>query len=754
VPFGVAAEGRRSERTWGHLVTPAYFTTLGVQPALGRFFDAAHERPREAPAVVVSYRFWQNRLGADPLIVGRSLRVNGTTCAILGVGPREFLGASPMYFPADLWLPVTADPRLTPELAGHPLDRRDVRIFRVAGRLRPGVTPARAEAELDTAARQLEQAYGEEDSRLRGRRLTLVPGGKLAPIRSQDVPMVTVLPLVLVSLILLIACANVANMTLARAVARRREIAVRLALGASRWRLVRQLLTESLLLAAAAAVLGWTLTVWLMRALSGLRVPFPMPVQYDFSPDGRVLLFTLVLVVVTALAFGLAPALQATRADLTPALKEGGHVRLRRYRGLSLRNLLVLSQLAGSLTLLLITGFLVLGFQRTTGIEVGFNPRNLWIVSLDPVRDGYTGPQAAAFFRKLLDRVKTLPAVESATLTDTVPMSGGGFGTVNLFTPEAGGQRTLHTAVKYVVGKEYFQTIGIPLLSGRAFRAEDEVDRAPAVIVSEDLVREFWPGESPVGRRLELGRSEPGPGGNKLDPLGAIDLRPPRTVPQAFEVVGVVKGVKQGFGISKPQPAIYFPLQSSDYARPSLQGVTLMLRAAPGVDAIGVIRREIATLDERLSPFNAHGMPEQLDNLMFLLQTVVWMYGGMGLFGLVLAAVGLAGVTAHSVTQRTREIGIRIALGASRASVLGLVMREGAAMVLLGSALGLALGWASTRVLSAFLNAMARSTSTSTSDPLLLVGAPLLLAALALAACYLPALRSTKIDPAVTLRAE
>ena len=402
VPFGVSIGGR-TERTWGQVVTPSYFPTLAVHPALGRFFDPKHEQ--SANSVVVSYRFWQEHLGAAPAVIGTTLRINGQPCTVIGIGPKDFLGASPGLFVADVWLPVSADPRAAPELADNALERRDLTMFQMAARLQPGITADRAEAALDTVARQMEHEYGDAARDRGGRRVLLVPGGKVLPIRKQDRPYFTEVLMVLGGLVLLIACSNVANMMLARAAGRRREIAVRLALGASRLRLIRQLLTESLLVAAGAGVLGLILCVWLMHLGSQMRMPYPMPISFDLTPDWRVLLFALAVTGLTGLAFGLAPALLATRTDLTPALKEGGNIQLGRHRSLSLRNGLMLCQVAGSLALLLLTGFLGLGIQTTMGIQQGFDSRNLYLVSLDPVRDGYSGTQAAAFCEKLLDRV-------------------------------------------------------------------------------------------------------------------------------------------------------------------------------------------------------------------------------------------------------------------------------------------------------------------------------------------------------------
>ena len=447
VPFGVSFGGR-TERIWGHLVTPSYFSTLGVLPVLGRFFDPVDEQSGQPPAVVISYRFWREHLGSDSSIIGKSLRINGYPATVIGVGPKEFLGASPSLFVADLWLPVSVDARLAPELSDNALERRDLTMFQVVGRLRPGVTQAGAEAELDAVAQQLQQSYGEADKDQKGRRVLLLSGGKVLPLRKQDVPFFKQFLMVMAGLVLLIACANVANMMLARAADRRKEIAVRLALGASRSLLNLQKLTESELQAAGAAVPAFLLCVWLMHLGSQMRMPLPIPVSFDLNPDWRALLFTLAATALTGIAFGLAPALQATRSDLTPALKEGGQIQLRRYRRLSLRNALVLCQMAASLTLLLLTGYMGLGIQSTLGAQEGFNPSNLYLISLDPVRDGYAADRAADFFQKLLDRVKSLPSITAVCITDTVPVAMDGNAGVTFSSPGKQAAKELHAARK------------------------------------------------------------------------------------------------------------------------------------------------------------------------------------------------------------------------------------------------------------------------------------------------------------------
>ncbi|HLK49239.1 MAG TPA: FtsX-like permease family protein, partial [Bryobacteraceae bacterium] len=512
----------------------------------------------------------------------------------------------------------------------------------------------------------------------------------------------------------------------------------------------RQLLTESMIVAAAAATLGFLAAGWLMHAMSRLRMPFPMPVGYDFQPDGRVLLWAIALMVFTGLAFGLAPALQATRTDLLPALKEGGTVLVRRHRRLSLRNLLIVSQVAGTLTLLTVLGFSSFGIQTTLGVQAGFDLRNLYLVSLDPVRDGYSAEQSAALLEKLLERVKALSAITSATLTQSVPVSMPG-SPLRILRP---GDRAGLNALKHVVGRDYFVTTGIPILRGRGFRKEDETEPGK-VIVSEALARQFWPAQDPVGRTFEIGDAPPGPPPLATLPWTAGE-RPSALAGgrRVFEVMGVVRDVAEGLTVQKPRPTIYFPLSPGDYRQPLLSGITLIVRAAPGTDALTAVQRELATLDSRLTPFDARSMQDQIYRFMTPLHVASWSYGFMWVFGLILAAVGLAGVTAYAVTHRRHEIGIRMALGAQKRDVLGLVMKDGAILIAAGMALGGAAAWAISRALAAFNATAGQITSTSTSDPAVIFGAPAMLAVLALIACYVPARRSLRIDPIVTLRQE
>jgi predicted permease len=740
--------GGRPERTWGHLAAPSYFATLGVVPALGRFFTA-----EDRDAVVVSYRLWQDRLGSDPAAIGKTLRVNGHPCWLAGVAPPDFRGASPMIYGADVWMPLTADPAIVPEAGGNVLERRDRKVFHVVARLQPGVATARAEAALDAIARQMEREDGAPDRDRVGRRAALGEGGKLMPLDKKDIAAMTAIFAILGGLILLIACANVANMMLARAAARRKEMAMRLALGAGRARLVRQLLIESLLLSLSAGGLGFLLTVWLMRMASQIRLPYPMPLEYNLAPDGRVAVFCLTLSFLAALAFGLGAAIRATGVDLTPALKESGAgVHFGRNRRINLRNVLMTAQMAASLALLLITGFLVVGHRRMNVSNVGFDAAGLSVISFDPIRDGYTPERTRAFFARLTERLKRLPPVSSVALADTVPMTMIGKPTAP-YLAAGDGAKTIRTARRYVVSREFFETIGMPVLRGRSFRESDEADRSMAAIVSEKLARESWPGLDPVGRRMEIGEDDVptfrvgGASGIARSGIGTTRL---------LEVVGVARDVRDGLTVSASDaPAIiYLPLRPADYAHPSTRGLTLLVRAAPGADAMSAVRREVAALDDRINPFGERALADSIEDILSVTMGATLTYSAIGVFGLVLASVGLAGVTAYNIARRRREIGIRMAIGARQSDVLRLVMKEGLTLVAIGAALGLLGGQAGIRAMSGFMAEIARTAGTSTSDPMLLVGAPLLLAAVALAACYLPARQSARIDPVKALRQE
>jgi predicted permease len=579
-------------------------------------------------------------------------------------------------------------------------------------------------------ARRIEEVNDEPDRKREGQRVTLLPGGRVFPIREQDLPKVSALPTVLVGLVLVVACANVATMLVARAAARQREIAIRLSLGAGRARLVRQLLTESVLLGLLGGAAGLLFALGYHALISRFLAILPSQMLYEWRVDWRAFVAALVVAGASTVLFGLAPALQAARADVTPALKGGSSVQLRRYRWFSLRNILVLQQIAASLTLLLVTAFVVVGLSRSRSNELGFPPGNLFMISVDPVRDGQAPAQAAEFFAKLPERVRRLGGGTQAALAQTVPFGFNAGQTVIASKLElSGGPKLMRSLETERVGAGFFETLGVPVLAGRTFRETDEREASRVIVVNQTLAQENWPEQNALGRTLELN--------------GAT-----------YEIVGVVGDVGSGFALERRRPCVYHPNLPSGYAHPSAQGVTLLVRAEPGADIPLLVRREVSGMLPDLTVFNLTSVTEQVERMSSILRMTMGIYGGIGAFGLVLSSVGLAGVTAYSVARRTHEIGVRRALGAQNRDVIGLVMGEGLALIAVGTALGMVVSFAAVQAMSATLSAVAEITRTSLHDPLLLTGAPLLLAALALLACYLPARRSVRINPVEALRVE
>ena len=728
VPFVLSVQGQ-SERIWGHIVTPDYFRVLGVTAVAGRLFGPGETAPGST-AAVISHRLWETRFGGRADLVGRTLRVNGQAVTIVGVAARDFVGATPLLAAADLWIPTSAPARVAPELAGDVLRDPHLKIFQVVGRLRPGVATTEAETALDALARRLERTRGDADRDRGGRRVTLLPGGRVFPVRDQDLPAIVAFPAVLTGLVLLVACMNVATMLVARGAARRREVAIRLALGAGRARLVRQLLTESALLALLGGGAGLLFVVGYHRVMETFLAILPAQMQYTWNVDWRVWAATGVFAGACALVFGLAPALQAARAEIAPALKVDATPRLRAARWFSLRHGLVVLQVAGSLALLLLTTFALLGFQRTKAIKLGFEPGNLFLLSLDPVRDGYTPQQAADFFARLPERLRRLPGVRAAALAQSSPF-GLDAGEAMMATKSdlVSGPQLVQSLRTERVGAGFFETLGVPRLAGRTFREADERENVPVVVVNQTLAEETWPGRSGVGETLELDGVR-------------------------HEVIGVVGDIGTGFSLGRRLRCAYLPDVPGGYAAPSAQGVTLVVRAERGADIPLLVRRDVGAMLANLTVFNTTSMTEQVERMASVFRIATAIYGGIGLFGLVLAAVGLAGVTAYTVARRTHEIGIRRALGAQSWDVLRLVMQEGVVLVVVGTGLGLAGAMVAVRVMSTVLSAMEEIMRTSTHDPLVLIGAPALLAGVALLACYLPARRSLRINPVEALRAE
>ena len=748
VPFNVSfnsslqsGAGTKAERVFGHLVSPEYFSVIGVHAARGRTFDPRIDKPGSVTVVFISDRFWRNRMDADPGAVGRAIHVNGQTATIVGIGPRDFLGVIPVR-PAEIFVPTTSPAAMVPELAGDALHNRDAKLFQALFRLAPGVKLKSAEAGLDTLARRLEEESLDPARHAKGRRVTLLPGGKMVPIPRELIPVEFGIALLLDGLIIGLACMNLANMQLARATARRREVAIRLSVGASRFRLIRQLLTESVLLACGGGLAGILVAYGAAGGLKKIKLPVAFPVNIDIAPDWRVLLFAFAVSLAAGVSFGLVPALASTRADLAATLKEGVLAPLRGYRRFGIRNLLMVSQVAGSLMLLLITGFLIIGFQQGNRVQIAFDPLKMYLTSLDPVRDGYSPEKAAMLFDDLPERLKRAPGVEKVVLAGSPPFSPLiRNSTLTALADRGTADQVVQKIAKLTIGADYFAALSVNMIEGREFDARDQKLDAPKskllpVVLNETASREFFGNREPLGQRLlETSR--------------------------AYEVVGVVKDLAApmsstdtGAQIDSTVPTMYLPLTRGDFAHSPAGGVIIMVRANGGMDTMEGIRGEIASLDPNLVIFNVRTLSEQVDQTTSLMNMITIFYGAIGSFGLILAAVGLAGVTAYSVARRRREIGIRMALGARRWQVLRLVMREGGAMVIAGTALGFLGAVAVSSGLGAVSAIYGPSFAAGSHDLRLIIGAPLLLAGLAMLACYVPARSSAKIDPLIALREE
>jgi macrolide transport system ATP-binding/permease protein len=737
VPFNVNFQGdlnAKPERVFGQIVSPDYFSVLGVRAQAGRVLSAGLDKAGDAPVVVISDRFWRNRLNSSPNALGQILRLNGQLATIVGITPKNFNGALGVN-PAELFVPITAPAALAPELANDVLHQRNAKEFLAIMYLAPGVSIERAEAALEVLTLHLdEQDATSLVRRDKSRRVTLLPAGTRVPMPRKLKPVLMGFFIALMGLVITLACMNLANMLMARGANRRKEFAIRLAVGASRFRLVRQMISEGVVLSLLGGIAGFLLALGLSVLNSRFTPPMTIPLDTDFSLDWRAAVFAFGMAIVCGIGFSLAPALQATKADLTPALKESSSLQLPGYGRFGLRNLLMVAQVAASLMLLLMTGFLVLGISKSSSIETKFDAHTMYLFSLDPVRDGYTHEKAQALFEKLPGRLRSAGAVSSVALAAEPPFSSGAEATQITAEGSSDSSAVQQPIVEETVGAGYFAALDEPMLAGREFEEHDQrgqPDGMNAVslpaVMNESAERKLFGNQSGVGMRV-------------------------RDDKQSYEVVGVVRDLKdiQGFSL----PKIYLPLTPRDFARPPAGGITIMVRSEPGADMLGGIRNEIAFLGPDLNVFNVQSLSGYLDRGRSSLQFSLRTYGGIGVFGLALAAIGLAGVTAYAVAQRRKEIAIRTALGASRAQVLRLVLREGAALVSAGTVLGFLGAMAMAKILSALTSIFVDALRIGTNDPRLLIGAPLLLASVSMLACYLPARRSATLDPLKALREE
>ncbi len=720
LPLAFSGKGE-PEQIFGEIVSGDFFGVLGVKPALGRAFLPDEDKvPGASLVTVLSDSFWQRRLGGDPGVVGREITLNGHAFTVVGVTPEGFKGTNAIAAPA-LWVPMMTHPQLTSGFFKDNMDSRRALLFGLTGRLKPGVTLQEAENRLKAMAGQLAREYPNDNA---GRSLALLPLSQatINPGFRDNMKQAAGLLATVVGLVLLIACANVANLLLARASARQREVAVRLSLGASRGRLVRQLLTEGLLLALLACVLGLVIAYWAQGVLWSQRPPGLAVDAVDLTLNLRVLGFTLAVSLVTALVFGLAPALSSSRPDIVGELKQRGGPAIGGNRPFNLRRLLVAGQVALSLVALVGAGLFVKSLGNAQRIDPGFDHEKLAVLTVDLGAQGYGEEQARDFQRRMLERARALPGVESATLASGVPLFQGSF--LRTVFPEgvdSSDRKNGKLVQLNTVETGYFQAMGVALLRGRDFAASDHEDATRVVVVNETMAKQFWPEQEALGKRFKFFGQD-----------------------WWNEVVGIARDGKYNFLGENPQPHIYLSL-----AQTFEPAVSLHVRAAGDPAAtLGTARREVQSMDAALPITNVFTFREILRQSLWAPRMGASLLAVFGLLSLVLAVIGIYGVMSYSVTQRTRELGLRMALGADPGDVLKLVVRQGLTLAAIGIAVGLALSFAGTRLVGSMLFGV------SGRDPLVFLGIPLLLALAALGARALPAWRAAKLDPTVALRIE
>jgi macrolide transport system ATP-binding/permease protein len=715
------SNGNASEQILLQVAAGSYFSVLGTQPAIGRSF-AAEEDIKPTPVIVLSHGFWERSLGLDPSIVGRTLTINRTPFTVIGIMPKGFTGTFLGGNPAG-WVPMSMHDVVQPNFDWYE-QRRGLFLF-AFGRLKPGVSVEQAAANLRTVFGQLEQAYPADNKGRSASAVSLLearlnPGGQ----GGGQILQLSVLLMTVVGIVLLIACANIANLLLARATRRRKEIAVRVALGAERLRLVRQLLTESLLLAVIGAVLGVGLAYGLLNVLVGADFQLPVPLE-EMTIDTRVLGYTALLTVLTGILFGLAPALQASRPDVVPVLKNETVPAGANARGIrsvfNLRQVLVVSQVALSLISLVAAGLFLRSLKHAEGIDTGFETRGVLVMNVNLGREGYTPERGQLFYQQAVERLAGLPGVQRASVAQNPPLAGGFLRSV---FPEGADTTTRDRVLVQVnsVSPGYLDTLGIPLLRGRDFLDSDATGAPLVVVVNETMAQRFWPGEEAIGKRFKF--------------FGDNDYT---------TVIGIARNAKYNGVAEDPIPFIYQPVRQN-----YTPNATLHIRAAGNAGGLGgAVRAAVLEIDPTLSVFNVRTLEEQVSNSLAGLRINVVMLTTFGVLALVLASIGLYGVASYAVTQRTREIGVRMALGASASSVLRLVLGRGLTLIAIGIGLGLVLALLGSRFISPDV-----LPNVSVRDPLTFTATALLLTAVALLANYLPARRATRIDPLLALRSE
>ena len=719
-PVNFGAEGR-PERAWAEMVSGNYFAMLGVEAVRGRTF-ASDEGvvPGKDPLMVLSYKYWQKRFGGDAAIVGHTVQVNKHAFTIIGVAPESYRGAY-YFLEPDFYLPLTTMGLLDASQADM-LNKRSSAFLRVLGRLQPGVTPGQAMAAAEPLDRRLAQEYPDDHKSVS---LLVLPELNARPEPGLGGFMSTfaLIFMLLVGLVLLIACANVANLILARANGRRKEFATRTALGASRGRMMRQLMTETVLLSAFGGILGLLFARWAALGLMSIRIPTDVPVRlFDLRLDWHIFTFAFLAALMTGMVAGLVPSLQASRTNLADTLKAGG-----RSGGASsghhlFRNALVVSQVAVSLILLACTGFFVRSLQNSSHVDMGFRVDHTLMLSMDVGLQGYTEEHGQQFYKQIGERVRALPGVRDAAIASFIPM-GYDNSLINIL-PEGqviDEKSKTESCLDDEVEPGYFRTAGTPVIQGREFTEADSATAAKVAIINDTFAKKIWLGQDPIGKSFRTKKDGP-----------------------PIQVVGVTRTGKYLFLYEPPQPYAYFPIAQRYNSTASL----LVYTEGDPQQLLPAVREQFSQLDAGLPVFGVGTMETHVQYGKPLLpaRLSAMLVGAFGLLGLVLATVGVYGVVSYSVSQRTQEIGIRTALGAQRFTVLSMVLKQGMRMALIGTAVGIVLSFLLFRGLSSVLYGV------KSTDLVTLSAVSAMLLAVAFMASYVPALRATRVDPVVALR--
>jgi predicted permease len=706
------------QRLFGELVTGSYFETLGLTPAKGRFFLPEEDAvPDAAPVLVLTYGAWLHRFNGAPDIIGRSVRINGVTFSVIGVAPDGFKGLDAVFGP-DVWIPTMMAPQVLPAQSRDWLENRSALAFQAVGRLKPGVTRQQASSDLTTIAAALEKEYPDAN---RGRGITVDPLTRAALADSGGISAVAISAVLLMipGLILLIACSNVANLLLARAVGRRPEIAVRLALGAGRGRLVRQLLTESVLLAAVSGLAGFGLALLGGRLLWSFRPPEFAANLIDLHVNGSVMIFAALVSLTTALIFGIVPAWQSTRTDVVRALNETARSIGRARGGITVGKVLLAGQVALSLVSLITAGLLVRSLQHAYAVDPGFETRRLGIALISPGQVGYSRVRTEAFYRDVRARLAATPGIVDASWATHLPLFGHPSRSIVIPGREERDRTSPLMTVVNAIDLHYFATTGIPLTEGRDFADSDREGTASVAIVNETLAVRAWPGLDPMGREFRLNGDS-----------------------TVWRIVGVSKTANYGSLGEAPQPCVYLPLRQafSDAA-------VLYVRTEGDPEQIlSTVQRQIRGLDSRIDVGDVRTIQKVIGQALFGATAGVGLLGTFGLIALALATFGLYGAMSHNLRQRRREVGLRMALGARRRTVVGLMLREEVSVVGAGMAIGIAASFAVGAGLSRIIYGV------TAADPLGLLAASAVLAIAATTACALPAYRASGRDPQTALR--